>query len=795
MVIVNVLLIILLTVALILVLVRERALRKNIKTAEQFYDAIWNNAHEFIFLIDKTSHVLHTNYYTVCNLPVNEDRKCFGEILQCRYAREQDNCNKDEKCKTCSIRQKVRGLFKTHGSFHNLEIVMDIQIASRPSGVYNMVTSGHYLLLNKKEYVVLTVHDISEERALKSSLERSNEKFLCFFDNVTVGCAICDKDGKLIEVNDTYVQYMGLSLKEEAVNQLNIYTNPCINAEYKEMMKAGIPISGEVKYDYEKINKCYVKSYHKNVHYFRFIVDYLRDADGMVENILIIWVENTLIHKALRQNNSFREMITYASSVSKIGFCSVNLSKDEQLVTPEYLKNLGVSENIDLRGIFSYLSHAHPDDRELFSQYVEKAHHQKMEPLERNVRVLIDGKYRWIKQYLIQQVFDPENRNIVLSGVSVDIDAQKQTEEALRVAKESAESSDRLKSAFLANMSHEIRTPLNAIVGFSEIIAMTENREEKDEYIRIIRQNSNLLLQLINDILDLSRIESGKSEMHLQPTDMSAMLEEVGKVHNLKMRYGIELKIERPDKEVWTMTDRNRVTQVLFNFLSNAIKNTDGGSITLGMNADDEWLKLYVKDTGHGIPADKLPKIFSHFEKVNEFAQGTGLGLPICKSIIDRLGGRIEVESELGKGSTFSFYLPFYDVNEKGAYQCTSGKAGTKRKKILVAEDIESNYMQINALLNKDYIISWVRNGEEAVNSFLRERPDLILMDIRMPVMNGVDAITKIRSISADIPIIAVTANAFLIEQQQALAAGCNDIVAKPYSYEQLREKVEKYIL
>ena len=397
------------------------------------------------------------------------------------------------------------------------------------------------------------------------------------------------------------------------------------------------------------------------------------------------------------------------------------------------------------------------------------------------------------KRHYFQARIVPFEENKVLALIH-DITQRVEHANELVEAKQRAEESDRMKSVFLANMSHEIRTPLNAIVGFSEIVAMTENQQEKEEYVQIIQQNSNLLLQLINDILDLSRIESGKSEMHLQPTDMTAMLEEVGKVHNLKMRYGIELKIEHPDKEIWTMTDRNRVTQVLFNFLSNAIKNTDGGSITLGMSVENEWLKLYVKDTGCGIPSDKLVKIFTHFEKVNEFAQGTGLGLPICKSIIDRLGGRVEVESELGKGSTFSFYLPMYDINQKGTYENSLNKSGKKRKKILVAEDVESNYMQINALLNKDYTISWVRNGEEAVNSFLRERPDMILMDIRMPVMNGVDAITKIRSISVDIPIIAVTANAFLIEQQQALAAGCNDVVAKPYSYEQLREKVEKYI-
>lgn len=671
MVIVNVLLIILLSVALILVLVRERGLRKNIKTAEQFYDAIWNNAHEFIFLIDKTSHVLHTNYYTVCNLPVNEDRKCFGEILQCRYAREQDNCNKDEKCRTCPIRQKVRGLFKTHGSFHNMEIVMDIQIASRPSGVYNMVISGHYLLLNKKEYVVLTVHDISEERALQSSLERSNEKFLCFFDNVTVGCAICNKDGKLIEVNDTYVQYMGISSKEEAVNQLNIYTNPCINTEYKEMMKAGIPVSGEVKYDYEKINKCYIKSYHKNVHYFRFIVNYLRDADGVIENILIIWVENTLIHKALRQNNSFREMITYASSVSKIGFCSVNLSKDEQLVTPEYLKNLGVSENIDLRGIFSYLSHAHPDDRELFSQYVEKAHHQKMEPLERNVRVLIDGKYRWIKQYLIQQVFDPENRNIVLSGVSIDIDAQKQTEEALRLAKESAESSDRLKSAFLANMSHEIRTPLNAIVGFSNLLINADNKNDFDSFKQIIEQNSTLLLQLIGDILDLSKIESGTLEFIWSDVNVNAMMYDLEKVFQLrnKKNADLEIKFVPGMKECVIRTERQRIIQVISNLVTNAMKFTQEGSITMGYYQRQDGIYFYVKDTGCGIPEEKKAQVFQRFVQLDTFKQGTGLGLSICSSIVKIMGGEIGVDSVPGKGSTFWFTLPvkpLRDSNQSG---------------------------------------------------------------------------------------------------------------------------------
>lgn len=660
MLLVTIILIIILSVALIGVIVKERKQNRKIKTAEQFHEAIWNNAHEFIFLIDQTSHVVRTNYYTLCKSPVNEDRTCFGEILQCRYAREQQNCNKHERCKVCPVRQNIRELFKTHSSFSNLEVVMDIQIASRPSGIYNMVISGRYLLLENKDYVVLTVHDISEERALKSSLQHSNKKFLCFFDNVTVGCAICNKDGQLIEVNDAYVKYMGISSKEDAVNQLNIYTNPCINQEFKEMMKAGIPVSGEVKYDYEKINKQYVRSHHKDVHYFRFIVNYMRNADGDVENILIIWVENTLIHKALRQNNMFREMITYASSISKIGFCSVNLIRNEQLVTPEYLKNLGMDEDVDLREVFSNLEHAHPDDRTLFLEYVERARYEKMEPLEKNIRIMTDGKYRWLKQYLIQQVFDPENRNIVLSGVNVDIDAQKQAEEALRAAKESAESSDRLKSAFLANMSHEIRTPLNAIVGFSNLLINADNKNDFDSFKQIIEQNSTLLLQLIGDILDLSKIESGTLEFVWSDVNINAMLYDLEKVFQLRNKNNpeVEIKFVPGMKECVIRTERQRFIQVVSNLITNAMKFTTRGSILMGYEQREEEMYFYVKDTGCGIPKEKQEQVFQRFVQLDTFKQGTGLGLSICSSIIKIMGGRIGVESEQGKGSTFWFTIP-----------------------------------------------------------------------------------------------------------------------------------------
>ena len=400
-------------------------------------------------------------------------------------------------------------------------------------------------------------------------------------------------------------------------------------------------------------------------------------------------------------------------------------------------------------------------------------------------------------RHFFQARIAPFEGNKVLALIHDIGDRMRRSQELLE-AKQRAEEADRMKSVFLANMSHEIRTPLNAIVGFSEIIALTEDEKEKEEYLGIIQQNSNLLLQLINDILDLSRIESGKSEMHCQLTEMSGLVDEVDKVHRLKMKKGVKLNVIRPSEEIWISTDRNRVTQVLFNFLSNAIKNTIEGSITFGLVKEEEWVKLYVTDTGCGISKEKLPLIFTRFEKLNDFVQGTGLGLPICKSIVERLGGRIEVESELGQGSTFILYLPNRQVQELvvGERENAAGNMGVenRQKKILIAEDVESSYLQINAFLKKEYTILWVPNGEEAVKSFIREKPDLILMDIRMPVMNGIQATAKIRAISQEIPIIAITAYAFCPEGERALEAGCNEVIAKPYPLEKLKETIETYL-
>lgn len=390
------------------------------------------------------------------------------------------------------------------------------------------------------------------------------------------------------------------------------------------------------------------------------------------------------------------------------------------------------------------------------------------------------------QRYYYQARIVPFDKNTALTLIH-DIGERICRSKELIAAKRKAEEADFMKTLFLANMSHEIRTPLNAIVGFSEIISISEDEEEKKEYLDIIQKNSNLLLQLINDILDLSRIESGRSEMNIAPTSLSALMVEIAKVQRLKMSKNIQLHLMLPKDEVTVYTDRNRLTQVLSNFMSNAIKNTEEGSITLGLEVESGWIKMYVTDTGSGIAEDKLSLIFNRFEKLNDFVQGTGLGLPICKSIIDRLGGRVEVVSELGKGSTFSVSLRLNACS-------VSENASSGLKKILIADESDISFMQINAILAKTYEVLWARDGEEAIESFLYGKPDLIIVDVHLPKKNGVQVIEEIRKISASVPVVAVVGHSY-VEQQQAHQAKCNEIITKPYSLDRMKKMVELYLV
>lgn len=390
-----------------------------------------------------------------------------------------------------------------------------------------------------------------------------------------------------------------------------------------------------------------------------------------------------------------------------------------------------------------------------------------------------------------------ENRLPLIIGLSWDITEQKNAEMEIIEARIRAEQSDRLKSAFLANMSHEIRTPLNAIVGFSKLVADAETGEEKHQYAEIIDSNSELLLQLINDILDISKIEAGTLEFKYRPMELNELCRSEYEVLRTRTSEGVELLFDEKYDKVELVCDQNRLAQVITNLLTNAIKFTARGQIRFGFDIRDSMIEFYVSDTGTGIAPEQVNHIFDRFVKLNNFAVGTGLGLSISKMIVEKMGGAISVESELGKGACFRFSIP-YCLSEDGG-QAAAATTSEKRFdstvsdrdtwKVLVAEDIDSNFLLVEALLGKRYQLIRARNGREAVEKFVSERPDVILMDMKMPVLDGYEATRQIRETS-DVPIIAMSAFAFEHDREKAIEAGCSEYVTKPLSLIELNRKL-----
>lgn len=389
----------------------------------------------------------------------------------------------------------------------------------------------------------------------------------------------------------------------------------------------------------------------------------------------------------------------------------------------------------------------------------------------------------------------------VLLTVS-DITKQKKIQEELEKAKRTAELAGEQKTAFLANMSHEIRTPLNAIVGFAGLLP-TATEEERNSYIEIIKGNTGMLLQLVNDILDMSKIEAGTLEFIYTDVDVNRVMRELEGIFRLRLEEADSpVKIHFVPKlpVCFIHTEKNRLSQVISNFLSNALKYTSQGSITLGYELRDNGMYFFVSDTGTGIPADKKDKVFERFTKLDAKRQGTGLGLSISQTIIKKLGGTIGVTSELGKGSTFWFTLPakpldFLPLETKEVIQTTgtSNPAGKGIcKTILIAEDMDDNYALYKAYLGKEYNLVRAENGEEAISKFLECNPDIILMDIGMPIVDGYQATDAIRQLESNVPIIAVTAFAYNDDKEKVLSRGFNGFLPKPLEKNSLIEMLHK---
>ncbi|MCC8171442.1 MAG: response regulator [Parabacteroides sp.] len=407
---------------------------------------------------------------------------------------------------------------------------------------------------------------------------------------------------------------------------------------------------------------------------------------------------------------------------------------------------------------------------------------------------------RWAEIHCVACEYDEAGNVVKITGLWRDITEMKKLIDEL-AAKEKAEELNRLKSAFLANMSHEIRTPLNAIVGFSQLMAQTDDPQEKAEFNKIIETNNELLLQLINDILDLSKIEVGQLDFVFTEVDVIRLMVNLEAIYRYKLKDGVKLVCSFPDRACVVYSEKNRLTQVVSNFLSNACKFTSSGAIRMGYEHIPGGLRFYVSDTGKGIKKENLPHVFERFAKFDSFIQGTGLGLSICQTIVQHLQGEIGVDSEPGKGSTFWFTVPCEIRSVQAAAPLVAEPVVAiqtavpdREYTVLVAEDNDSNYLLISRILDKHYNLVRAVNGKEAVTLFSQVHPDLVLMDIKMPEMNGIMATQAIRRMDSQVGIIALTAHAFDQDKEEALKAGCNGFLTKPVHIPELKEMIRKFL-
>ena len=440
--------------------------------------------------------------------------------------------------------------------------------------------------------------------------------------------------------------------------------------------------------------------------------------------------------------------------------------------------------------IDEYMNYMHLDDKARFSQWLEENLKEKDASNTINYKLLIDGK-------TVNMRIKTYHKEVYMQRTVLEGYIQNTSEIVWK-----AERSNQLKSAFLANMSHEIRTPLNAILGFSRIIAETENAEERLQYYDIVEKNNMRLQELINEILDLSKIESGMMEFNYAPVSLYTLCEDVKNTYSFRCQPGVELVFEESDPSLVISTDRNRLFQVFSNLIGNATKFTAKGSISLGYKLTEKEIVFHIADTGSGISDDKIDKIFDRFIMANNQVQGTGLGLTVSKIIVEKLGGKIAVQSKMETGTTFTFTLPYISANgdmkweEKLPPASVKDNSRTSHQEmtILVAEDYQSNYDLIEAMIGKIYKLVHAHDGMEAIIFYEQYKPDLILMDIKMPNINGLDATRAIREMSADVPVIAVSAYAYEKDKIAAIESGCNDFLTKPVSADLLKMTINKYL-
>lgn len=511
---------------------------------------------------------------------------------------------------------------------------------------------------NEIIYGISEVQDGPDMASAYQALQYSERLLSNIFKYLPIGIELYDMDGVLVDLNDKELEMFHIEKKEDVLG-INIFDNPIFPKEMKERLKKNEDADFTFRYDFSKVGSYYQNTQKQGTIDLMTKVTTLYNSEHQPINYLLINADKTETTVAYNKIQEFEEFFELVGDYAKVGYAHFDILSGHGYAQKSWYRNVGEADETPLSDIFGTYRHFHPDDRALLIRFLDDARKGLTTQLSKEMRVLReDGTYTWTHVNLLVKKYAPQDRIIEIISINYDITELKRTEEMLVKARDKAEASDRLKSAFLANMSHEIRTPLNAIVGFSSLLTSTENAAEKELYNSLIGHNNKLLLNLINDVIDLSKIESGYLELRPDWVNLTELLDESVAEYAHQVPSGVELLTNYPAHDSLVELDKLRIKQILSNFLSNALKNTTTGHVEVFYEVDHQSVRIGVKDTGRGIPQNMLEKIFERFEKLDSFAQGAGLGLPICKLIVEKMNGRILVDSQLGIGTTFIIELP-----------------------------------------------------------------------------------------------------------------------------------------
>ena len=492
-----------------------------------------------------------------------------------------------------------------------------------------------------------------KEEKISKMIDHNEMIFRKLYVNLPVGVELYDRDGYLIDLNAKDMEIFGIRSKKDVLG-VNIFSNPILPKDVIKKLKENKSVNFRLNYSFKKVDDYYNTS---KVGELDIVTkaSILYDQRGEPSSYLLINLDDTEKMIAYNRISEFENVFTLVSVYAKVGYALYDLYTFEGYAIKQWYENMGEKDGTPLSQIIGIYSYIHPNDAGYINSFFEEVKQGKAHHFRREVRVKSGDGWKWICANITRnpQSVDPNKPEMIC--INYDITELKDSQ----LKRERAEELDRLKSAFLANMSHEIRTPLNAIVGFSQLLAETDDPEERHEFVEIIDSNNRMLLQLISDILDLAKIESGTMDFKFADMSIKEVINEIVTSFRIKMPDNVALIAPKDSPECQIYSDRMRLTQVISNFLNNAIKYTSEGCIILAYEIIGDEIKFSVTDTGDGMSQEIQAHIFDRFYKGNTFKQGTGLGLSICETIVNRLGGRIGVNSELGKGSTFWFTHPY----------------------------------------------------------------------------------------------------------------------------------------